>query len=184
MKIRLHEIPKEGKSFQWSKESAEINQVLKDLIGDSAYQTEFVIKPLNGRDYEMTGTLQCQVPELCSRCGIDIAFPVRVKFHEILIPYRPDDRTSKYSKVNHLSESTDSDLSVVEYAEDESFAIGEYLHEQVAISIPFNPAPPVKENGDCSDCEMPVRGRSFSYDEVLPEEKPENPFAALKNLKI
>lgn len=184
MKIRLHEIPTEGKAFLWNRETAEINQVLFDLIGEAPYTAEFFIKPLNKRDFEMTGSVKTQVPDLCSRCGIDFKFPVNVKIREILIPYQPDDRTSKYSRVNHLSESEEGGPSVVEYDSDETFAMGEYLHEQIAIAVPFNPAPPVKEDGDCSLCERPVVGVSFNYEEELPEERPESPFSALKNLKI
>jgi uncharacterized protein len=124
------------------------------------------------------------IPETCSRCGIDFKFDINQKFHEILIPHQPDDRTGKYARVNHVSEATQEGPSVTEYAANYNFNVGEYLHEQVAIALPFNPAPAEKANGDCSLCDKPVRGKTFSYTEDMPQEKTDNPFEVLKNLKI
>lgn len=185
MKIRLHEIPQEGEAFQWTRQTSEANQALADLILDADYKTDFFIRRLNSRDFELSGSIQTVVPELCSRCGINIRFPIRARFHEILIPHQESQgRTGKYGRVNHLSESEASGPSVSEYQADETFEMGEYLREQIALQIPFNPAPPINEKGDCGDCLIPVAGKSFNYDEDMPEARPESPFAALKNLKI
>ena len=184
MRINLHEIPEEGKKFLWNEKTKEINRALEDLIGSSAHVAEFFIKPINSKDFEMTGSIKTQLPESCSRCGLDFCFPVSQKFHEIIIPAQPEDRTGKYAKVNHISEAVISGPSVAEYGENETFEMGEYLHEQVAIALPFNPAPPEKANGDCSLCDIPVRGKTFAYNEEMPEEKAESPFEVLKNLKL
>ncbi len=183
MKINLTEIPEEGRSYKWNTQTAELNTVLKDLIGPATYETEFFIKPLNTKDFELLGTIKTKLPEQCARCGLDIAFPIDTKFHEILIPKRDQPRGSKYSKVNHVSDLPQGGPETSEY-EGHLFDIGEYLHEAVAIAAPFNAAGPVDEKGDCSICKIPVKGRSFDYNEEMPEEKPQNPFAALKNLKI
>lgn len=184
MKIRLIDIPEDGKAFVWSRETAELNAVLADLIEDRPYRAEFFIKPINHRDFELTGTIKTGLPEQCSRCGLDFDFKVDESYQEILIPYQPGDRTAKYAKVNHVSEAEQSGPGVQEYATDDTFDMGEYLHEQVAIALPFNPAPPENENGDCSLCLVKVRGRTFNYDEQMPVEKPQNPFAVLKGLKL
>ncbi len=184
MKINLQEIPEEGKKFDWDDKSGELVEVLRDLIDSTPHSAVFFIRPINSRDYEMTGSIQTLVPESCSRCGIDFKFDVNQKFHEILIPHQPDDRTGKYARVNHVSEATQEGPSVSEYNANYVFEIGEYLHEQVAIALPFNPAPPEKANGDCSLCEKPVRGMTFSYTEEMPQEKTNNPFNVLKNIKL
>lgn len=183
MKINLTEIPEEGRAYHWNSQTGELNSVLVDLIGKALYETEFFIKPLNSKDYELTGTIQTKLPEQCSRCGIEFAFPVNEKFHEILIPKQDQPRGSKYSKVNHVSDLPEGGPEFTEY-EGHLFNIGEYIHEAVAIAAPFNAAGPENEKGDCSICGIPVRGQSFSYDEKMPEEKPLNPFAVLKNIKI
>lgn len=184
MIIRLHEIPEDGKAFSWSHETAEINAVLADLIGQKAYKAEFFIRPINSRDFEMTGFIKTEIPEQCSRCGIDFEFGVNHSFREILIPTQPLGRTGKYARVNHLSDAEQNGPSVCEYAPDETFDMGEYLHEQVAINVPFNPAPPETDKGDCRLCGIQVRGRNFGYDEEIPQEKPQSPFSVLKNLKL
>ncbi|WP_415061639.1 YceD family protein [Bdellovibrio sp.] len=182
MKINLTEIPEEGRAYHWNSQTAELNSVLADLIGKTLHEAEFFIKPLNSRDFELIGTIKTKLPEICSRCGIEIPFPVDEKFHEILIPKQNQPRGSKYSKVNHVSDLPEGGPEVSEY-EGHHFDIGEYLHEVVGLAAPFNAAGPEDENGDCSICKIPVKGRSFSYDEKMPSEKPLNPFAVLKNIK-
>jgi uncharacterized protein len=184
MKINLQEIPEEGKNFDWNDKSGELVRSLQDLIGETPHQAQFFIRPINSKDFEMTGFIQTLKPELCSRCGLDFKFDIKQQFHEILIPQQPEDRTGKYARVNHVSEATQEGPGATEYGTNHSFNMGEYLHEQVAIALPFNPAPAEKANGDCSLCEKPVAGMVFSYNEEMPPEKTDNPFVVLKNLKL
>jgi uncharacterized protein len=183
MKINLAEIPEEGKSFVVNNKTAELNTVLKDLVGDMPHRAEFFIKPLNTRDFELTGEIETEVPSECSRCALDFNLKIKQPFTGILIPRQADDRTGKYAKVNHVSEAL-TDGPVTAEHDGLIFDMGEYLHEAVAIAMPFNPVGPENEKGDCSVCGIRVRGRNFGYDEVMPKEKPESPFAALKNIKL
>lgn len=182
MKINLAEIPEEGQSFSLNNKTGELNKILADLIGKTPYEAEFFIKPLNSKDFELTGRVQTKTPEICARCGIDIDFPVDEKFREYLIPKQDQPRGSKYSRVNHVSDLAEGPESC-EY-EGHIFDIGEYLHEMIGLAAPFNVAGPEDANGDCGICKIPVRGRSFSYEEKMPEETPISPFAALKNIKL
>ncbi|KHD88794.1 MAG: hypothetical protein OM95_06605 [Bdellovibrio sp. ArHS] len=183
MKIKLTEVPEEGRSYSWSTETGEANAVLKDIVGSNHYQAEFFIKPLNSRDFDLTGRIVTKTPEICSRCGIDINYPVNEKFHEILIPKQDQPRNSKYSKVNHVSDLPADGPEVSEY-ENMVFDMGEFLHEIVALAAPFNPACPENVDGKPSDCRIPEEGQLFSYNEEMPVEKPQNPFAVLKNIKL
>lgn len=183
MRINLTEVPEEGRAYVWTSQTGEINALLTDLIGNTPYTADFYLRPLNSRDFELTGTIKTELPEQCARCGIDFQYPVNSKFHEILIPKQNQPRGSKYSKVNHVSDLPEGGPDTSEY-EGHLFEMGEYLHEVVALAAPFNPAGPEDEKGDCSICKIPVKGRSFSYDEAMPEEKPLNPFSVLKNMKI
>lgn len=184
MRINLLDLPEEGKQFHWSTKTGEINLVLSDLIKNSAYEAEFFIRPINNRDFDLTGIIRTQLPEQCSRCGLDFTFGVNQKFHEILIPEQKLDRGGKYARVNHISDIQTEELSVSEYQPQGHFDMGEFLHEQVALALSFNPAPPEDDKGNCSICEIPVRGKDFSYKEDMPEEPKANPFNVLKNLKI
>lgn len=183
MKIKLTEVPEDGRDYHWNTQSGELKAILADIIGENAYDTHFFIKPLNSRDFELTGNIKTHSPALCSRCGTDININVNERFHEILISKQENPRNGKYSKVNHVSDLPTGGPETSEY-ENMVFDMGEYLHEVVALAAPFNPS--------CKHDDAKVGNQScfanenqlFSYDEKLPEEKPESPFAALKNLKL
>ncbi len=183
--IRLADIPEEGKNFTWTRETSELNSVLADLLQDQKYSVQFYIKPINNRDYTLTGTIQTQVPEACSLCGLDFKFPIQIKLNEILIPHQTDDRKGHYARVNHVSdaESNEEGPQAVEYAENDTFNMGEYVHEAIAITIPYKPVPESNTQGDCLTCGINQRTHNFSYDEKMEDEKP-NPFAVLKNYKL
>ncbi|MGZ3797949.1 MAG: DUF177 domain-containing protein, partial [Pseudobdellovibrionaceae bacterium] len=127
--------------------------------------------------------IQTEIPEECSRCGIDFCLKVKPLLRAILIPRQLDDRTGKYVKVNHISEALNDGPATAEH-DGMVFDLGEFIHEAVAIAAPFNPVGPVDEKGDCTVCGITVKGRSFGYDEEFPKEKPESPFAVLKNIKL
>lgn len=183
MRINLAEIKEEGESFVWNTKTGEANKDLEELIGKNLYHAEFFIKPLNTKDFELRGTIKTGLPEQCARCGIDFDFPVQTKFSEILIPKQDQPRGAHYSKVNHVSDSLHDGPDSCEY-EGQHFEMGHYLLEIVGLAVPFNAAGPEDDKGDCSICNIPVKGRSFSYEEKMPEEKPQSPFAALKNIKL
>lgn len=183
MRINLIDIPEEGKQFTFSDSTGELNPMLFDLLGEESYTAELFIRPINHRDFEMTGSIRTGCKEICSRCGDDFRLKIMEKFHEILIPPQPQDRQGKYAKANHLSETREEGPSVVEYEGNGTFNIGEYLHEVAGIAIPFNPAPPIDEKENCSLCHLNVKNHDFGYDEGKKVEKSQ-PFASLKNLKL
>lgn len=183
MKIRLSDIPEDGRQYILNRNTAELNEVLKDLIQNQSYQVDLFIRPLNSKDFEITGTVKAQAPELCSRCAEDFLLPIDKTIKEILIPSQQDDRTGKYAKsTTPISEDLDS-VSVSTYKNNQ-FELGEFIHEAVALEVPFNPAPPCNANGDCSLCLKSSFKKPFIYDEKMSEEVKENPFNALKTLKL
>ncbi len=188
MKINLSDIPEEGKSYNWSSQTGELNKSLKDLIGNNAYIADFTIKPLNSRDFEMRGRIETKSPEECSRCSLDFQFPIHEVFYEILIPRQENPRNSKYAKVNHVSDTAADEFGpgVSEY-DHLNFEMGDFLHEIVGLAVPFNPAGPEDNQGKCVVCHKMVRGCSFSYDEPMTADLSEinkNPFEVLKNIKL
>lgn len=176
MKIKLNEIPENGEEYQFSRENAELNAILNDLVGNNTYQIDLTIRPLNSRDYDLTGQLATQIPEQCSRCGDHFQLQVNQRLHEILIPAVPTDRKDKSSRSTAITTSEDDqfEVSVSEYSNSQ-FNVGEYLHEAVALQIPFAPI--------CQACE-PKKDELFIYDEKMGEEEKPNPFQALKGLKL
>lgn len=182
-KIKLSEVPEEGRSYTYDKNTGELNQDLKDLIDNNNYQTEFFIKPLNHRDYSLRGFVQTATKETCSLCGETFNFAVKTQLNEVLIPKTELQISEKQSRSNHISENESDQITVYEYKND-VLEIGELIHEAIAISIPFNPKPPENENGDCSVCLSTIFKGQFSYDESVGSFQNQNPFSALKDLKL
>jgi uncharacterized metal-binding protein YceD (DUF177 family) len=182
MWINLLEIPDEGKTFVCNRHTAELNEVLSDLVGDIPHTAEFSIKPMQGGTFELQGFIKTEAPEQCSRCGIDIRCKLSENFKELMLPELDQPRNAKYSKPNHFSEMTNEDFSVVEYR-GHRFNVGEYLHEIIGLALPLIPAPPENEKGDCTVCHKAVKDMKFEYVEDF-KEKPESPFSILKGIKL
>lgn len=182
MLINLLEIPEEGKSFICNQNTRELGEVLKDLVGNKAFKTEFTIRPLQGGTFELSGNIKTEIPEECSRCGLDFDLNVDENFRELLLPEQTIPRNSKFSKANHVSDMTGEGPSVVEY-QGHHFNAGDYLHEVVALADPFTPAPPCNAQGQCTLCKKNVGTEKFSYEDPG-FEKPTSPFGALKGLKV
>lgn len=184
MIINLAEIPEDGRNYEYSNESGEVTTALSDLIGENKYITHFFIRPLNTRDFSLTGSIQTKSKEICSYCGQGIQFPVQVKFNEILIPPQEMTRDGHYAKPNHFSESETEGPQSFEYSAGMKLDIGEYLHEVIALNVPFNPSPEINKKGDCSDCGLNVQSLIKSYEDEPTEVTDANPFAVLKSLKV
>lgn len=187
MKLRLNDIPADGQEFTFNQKTGEMTPAIKDLVGQNDYELTVFIKPLNHRDYEMKGILKAKTSELCSLCGENFAFPIKTKLNEILIPAEPEEKDlEKQSRSNHFSELDNDGPSVSEY-EDGSFDIGEYTHQLIGLTVPFNPKPCIKENGDCEVCLKPNMNKPIRYDEDMTkfeaEKQKQNPFNVLKNIK-
>lgn len=181
MVINLQEIPESGKQFICNRNTAELNETLKDLIGNADFIADFTIRPLNDNNYELFGGIETLIPETCSRCALDIKIKIKESFREFMMPKLDTPRDAKFAKVNHVSDLNNEGPSVWEY-EGHHFNAGEYLHEVVGLAIPFNPAPPADENEKCVSCKIDLKKAVLSYSEDM--EKPESPFAALKSIKL
>ena len=60
MKIRLSEIPDEGRSYLFDRKSAELNADLEDILGTQDYVIDMFVKPI-GNAYEMRGSLKTDI---------------------------------------------------------------------------------------------------------------------------
>jgi uncharacterized protein len=183
VRIDLKNLNPDGENFVLTRQSGELNEAIKDLLGSNQYKIQFQLRPLSSSgSFEMVGTIDTMLPEQCSRCGDDFNFEIHESFRELLLPSMPQERLDKYAKINHFSDMTQDDLEVTEYSEDQFFNAAEYLHEKIALSIPYNPAPALEDDGKCRLCGAMFDASGLIYNEVLPESP--SPFAGLKGLKI
>jgi uncharacterized protein len=183
MKLKLNEIPDEGREYTYTKETGELNDDLRDLIESNAYSVQFFIKPLNNSDFVMTGQVSTRTKEICSLCGDTFNFQTKAQINEILIPKAIDKDHEKQSRANHISEQDENAPAVSEY-KGEVFELGDFIHEAIALSIPFNPKPELTANGDCSVCLKSTPTHALIYDENVSIIEKVNPFLALKDLKL
>lgn len=178
MKIRLNEIPEDGRNYIFNRQTAELNTALQDLINSNPYDINIDIRPLNTKDFNVIGTVTTKTYEQCSRCAEEFDFIIDKKIREILIPGQEEDRTGKYAKTSSTlvtADSNETSVSVTEYTKLQ-FDLGEFMHEMIALEVPFNPF--------CPNCVKIKNDKPFIYDEKMSEETKPNPFQALKGLKL
>lgn len=183
MKLKLNEIPENGLEYIYTQKTGELNEDIRDLIENNNYHVQLFIKPLNNDDFAMNGHVTTKTKEICSLCGDTFHFPTTAKINEILIPKSVGKDHEKQSKANHISEHDEHAPSVSEY-KGEVFDIGEFIHEAIALSVPFNPKPEQTEDGNCLFCLKTVPTSSFIYDEDISISQKINPFLSLKDLKL
>lgn len=176
MKIRLNEVPEEGQNYDYDRKTAELNEILADLIQNHDYKVDLFVKPLNAKDFTVSGLVQASRNEQCSRCAEEFKLPIKKRINEILIPSQEQDRTGKYSKSSVQMGETEEDVGVTEYSK-QQLDVGEFVHEAIAIEISFV--------NYCDDCRKPENDKAFIYDEKMGEEQDKpNPFQALKGIKL
>ena len=186
-KIKLSEVPEDGREYIFNQATGEISADLKDLIGNEKYDATVFIKPLNHKDFSVVGRIKTATKEDCSLCGETFSLKADLAVNEILIPHNPRqnerlEKSEKQVRSNHMSELDESGVGVIEY-NDEEFEIGTCLRQIVALSIPYKPVPQTNKDGDCIVC-LKSQLTAFSYDENMGEDHKKNPFEVLKALKL
>lgn len=184
MKIRLGEIPEEGRNYTFDRTTGELNAQLEDLVGAHAYAVDMFIKPI-GNAFEMRGSVKTTLSEVCSKCGYDFELPVDRKFNEIIFEDENEHRKSQgvhgNQSVNFLGEGP-SMIPV----RGNVFDAGDYTHEAIALEEPFYPTCGV--NGTCLHAdevaEVVERLERQAADAVVEVTEKTNPFAALKDLDL
>lgn len=184
MKIRMSEISKEGKEFIFDRKSGELNEVLADLTKND-YRIEITIRELDAY-YEITGEVKADVPQVCSKCGYDILKPIRRKVNDLLIEKLFQPRGSQYSKSGNVSESvstSEDKAQDVAFYENDTFELGEYLHELFSLEIPRYPDCAVSECSNLKEAQAQIE-KINRHSEGFNEKSGHPAFKSLKNLKL
>lgn len=137
MKIRLSEVPSEGRQYTFSRKTAELNEALGDIVGNHDYDVDFFIKPI-GNAYELRGSFKTTLNEVCSKCGTDFELPIKRKISEILIEeqneYRKQETAGGNQSVDFLSDGP----SMIPIRGN-VFDAGDFVHESIALAEPSYP---------------------------------------------
>ena len=184
MKIRLGEIPEEGRSYIFDRQSGEMNAALEDVVGSHAYAAQMHIKPI-GNAYELRGSVSTTLSEVCSKCGTDFELPIDRKFTEIIFEDETEYRKTHGVHGNQSVNFSDEGTSMVP-VRGNVFDAGDYLHAAVVLAEPFYPT--CGTNGAClhaEEVEQVLKQLEQKAAEAVQEvTEKTNPFAALKELDL
>jgi uncharacterized protein len=182
MKIRLKEIPQDGRDYTFDRKSGELNDALSDLIGDHGYNVSLFIKPI-GSAYEMRGQIKTTVHETCSHCGYDFELPLSRAVKEVLFEEQEAYRKTHSVQGSQMIDFSQDELSMTPIRGDILDA-GEFVHEMIALSEPLYPV--CGPDGQCLNAAEveAIRRRLEEEAELAVETKKPNPFNALSGLDL
>ncbi len=132
MKIRLNEIPADGRSYEFTRLDKDIFEGIKDLVAD--FKVNIRIEPITSSNFQITGSIQASEVAECSKCGWDLPLKLNLKISEVLVKEEPQEIRKKQHVHGNQSMDFDSDqdqLQVTYYKSDE-LNLTEWLHEQIA----------------------------------------------------
>jgi uncharacterized protein len=137
-RINLNEIPDAGRSYEFDRQTGELNAILADLIQDQAYKVELFIRPM-GNAFELSGSIETQIPEVCSKCAYDLQIAVQRRFKEFLMEEQDDSHRKSQSVHGNQSVDFSNEGASVAWYKGNQFEAGEFIHETLALSVPFYP---------------------------------------------
>jgi uncharacterized metal-binding protein YceD (DUF177 family) len=182
--IPLKDLPLEGREYEYTRDSAELNESLKDLLGANPYKVKFLLKPM-GNTYEIRGELATQMDLQCALCAFDFKFPIRQNFHEFLVIQKPLEKGDKLSHTNHAHE-WESQGPEATLLESEVLRVGDFIHEIIALAEPIRPLGGEEcDKGLCDNLkEMPKREWLSVGPEGARKDSDANPFKILEKMKL
>lgn len=171
--ILLQELPDSGKSFDYTSDSGELNDSLKDAVGENAYKVNLFVERI-GNAWQATGKILSTQDLECSRCGTDLKSSVDLDVREIIMVHPEMPRSGKTAKVNH---STDLDPLAPDclILHKPELNVGEFVRELVVLNEPFKPL--------CKKpCENPYLASQAQAQG--PPDDSKSPFSVLKDFKL
>ena len=182
--FNLNELHRDGESFQYTRQTGELNAVLKDLIPTADYSIELTILPL-GDAYQLNGSITTKLDLLCSRCAVDIQNVLNVQINVLLmIDDSSDYSNGSQSRQNAITENPNE--LFCHTIENSFFNIGEFMHENIAINIPYQPLGSEDCLTSCENYNEAIRKGwvDASHQDTGDLKQTHRPFKSLKNIKL
>ncbi|MBC86001.1 MAG: hypothetical protein CL677_02390 [Bdellovibrionaceae bacterium] len=182
-RLFLSEIPEDGALYTYSKESGELNDALKDLIGDHPYTVEIQIQPM-GDVFKLTGQVTTKMDQICSRCAIELQEPIHCEFDELLMVDDPSHYKNGSQSRGHYSSEFKENEPFCHYVKSDEFNVEEFIHEMIAINEPLRPLGRPECEISCENYNKAIeKGWISSENEQMSQDR-QNPFSALKGMKL
>jgi len=181
--IVLHDLPPEGREFVFTRESGELNDHLKDLIGTNPYRVHLKISPM-GNTFDMRGELETGMDLQCSLCAIDFKYPITLNLHELIVIEKPMGKNDHQARSNHAHELVESGPNYIQLPDD-IFHVADYVHEAVALAEPIRPLGKPDCDVKCENkSEMPQRAWLSYGEKDAGNSVRANPFQVLEKMKL
>ena len=181
MKISLSKINKDKESFHITEENSEFAERLSDILGEAKFEIHLEITEL-GEAIEAKGSFKAKPILECSFCAEDYPYTLHFDFQEYLFPEEAKRSAGLtgdeevHIKKSELENKNGNDVSVV----GDEFLFLDYIYDKAGFHIPFQV--PCKTQKETCENYTNIQSKIEAY--KAPEEVSENPFAALKGLKV
>lgn len=182
VEISLKELPVEGREFEYSSSSGELNSHIKDLVGSNPYLVKFRITPM-GNAFDLKGTVKTAMDLPCSSCGNDFKFLVDIPLNEYLVRQKPMSKGDFQGKANHAHEWSEGSPDYI-LLEGDSFHAGEYVHEAIALAEPLQPRGNPEAGHICEKLDIQREWLTFGEEGAAKDPTRANPFQVLEKFKL
>jgi len=177
--IALKDLPPEGRDFSYTRETGELNDALKDLIGPNSYEVTFKITPM-GNAFDLKGSVRTAMDLECSLCAIDLKHPVHERLNEMLVVQKPLNKGDQLSKANHAHEWVEDGPDYV-MLESEVFHVPDYIHEVIGLAEPIRPLGKPGCDMSCENLKDDVKRWLVGHETTTIKD---NPFKVLEKMKL
>jgi uncharacterized metal-binding protein YceD (DUF177 family) len=181
VEISLKDLPLEGRDYEYTRQSGELNESLKDLLHNNDYKILMNLKPM-GNTFELKASIETSMDMQCSLCASDFKQLVKTQFHEFLVIEKPLEKGDLHVRVNHAHEweSNGPEATILQSG---MFHVGEYFHEQIALNEPIRPlCKPENEHAGLED--LVKRDWLTVGPEASSKDTKANPFKILEKIKL
>ncbi|HMN70183.1 MAG TPA: DUF177 domain-containing protein [Bdellovibrionales bacterium] len=183
LEIILKDLPPEGRDFVYTRESGEMNGVLKDLIADNPYDIRLKLAPI-GNAFTLQGEVKTAMNLQCSLCASDFKYLVQQHLNEIIVPQKPLGKGEHQSRANHVHELQNDGPDYI-LLETEAFNVGEYMHELIALAEPIRPIGGPACGDECGRPEDRIQREWLTFgEENAGTGIRTNPFQVLEKMKL
>ena len=180
--IVLKDLPLEGRDFTYSRTTGELNSALKDLIVDNDYAVSFHLQPV-GNAYSLKGQVKTSFNLQCAHCATDLVHPLDLKLNELIVVEKPMAKGDHLGKANHVHELQNSGPDYL-MLESEHFAVGDYVHEAIALAEPTRPECPPENALACATALEQIQRDWLSIGASGDKAVKANPFQILEKMKL